>query len=113
MKPSSKRVLIDVGRDFSRYPGGRLNSKGPYSGERFRNQLLLKHLNEGALLEIVLDGTSGFGSSFLDEAFGGLVRNGFSASTLRKQIVFISEDQYLVDEIWTYVDDAEKKKPKA
>jgi hypothetical protein len=53
-------------------------SDGGYSGEWFRDDILAPALREAAanseILTIVLDGTSGYGSSFLEEAFGGLIR---------------------------------------
>lgn len=64
--------------DHARSPGGRYIKDGPFSGEWFRNQVLAKALLEaikqGEVLEVELDNTSGYGSSFLEEAFGGLIR---------------------------------------
>ena len=57
-----------------------------------------------------MDGVAGYGSSFLEEAFGGLVRvEGFTAEALKEKIRFVSEDPTLEKEIWDYVDDAEKE----
>ena len=62
------------------YPGGRYISDGPFSGEAFRDEILLPALlasiATGQRLQVVLDGVPGYGSSFLEEAFGGLVRSG-------------------------------------
>lgn len=64
--------------DYARSPGGRFRSDGPYSGEWFREEIVrpaLGHaIDAGEKLEIELDGTSGYGSSFLEECFGGLIR---------------------------------------
>lgn len=64
--------------DYAPSPGGRFVSDGDYSGEWFRDDILAPALREAAanseMLTIVLDGTSGYGSSFLEEAFGGLIR---------------------------------------
>jgi hypothetical protein len=64
--------------DYAPSPGGRFVSDGEYSGEWFRDDILAPALREAAanseILTIVLDGTSGYGSSFLEEAFGGLIR---------------------------------------
>jgi hypothetical protein len=44
-------------------------------------------LRKGGTLLVDLDGTSGFGSSFLDEAFGGLIRSdGFRLSDLKSRL---------------------------
>lgn len=66
---------IEIARDFSPTPGPRFERLGPYSGEAFRNQLIgVLRADRDAAVEVVLDGAEGYGSSFLEEAFGGLVR---------------------------------------
>ena len=82
--------MIDIARDFSDIPGGRFPSDGPFNGEDFRDRLLAPALKEG-LVEVVMDNTEGFGSSFLEEAFGGLVRRyNFAASFLRDNLKLIA-----------------------
>ncbi|UYO51672.1 STAS-like domain-containing protein [Rhodopseudomonas palustris] len=84
-------LRISVARDFSPYPGPRYIHQGPFSGEKFR-KVLVKELRKGGTVLVDLDGTTGFGSSFLDEAFGGLIRNeGFRLAELRK-IIRIKSD---------------------
>lgn len=77
--------------DFARSPGGRYASDGPYSGELFRDQVLVPELAKAIeakdVLVVELDGTSGYGSSFLEEAFGGLVRSKrFSTAQIRSHL---------------------------
>lgn len=67
--------IINVARDFSRTPGGRYYTDGPSSGQKFREEFLIPAFNEYDQVLIEMDGTRGYPSSFLDEAFGGLVRN--------------------------------------
>lgn len=74
MQPPSNEVLIDVAVDFSSTPGGRYKAEGEFSGEEFREKFLEPPIREGKNLAIDLDGPEGFTSSFLEEAFGGLVR---------------------------------------
>ena len=66
---------IDISKDFSDVPAGRYKMDGPHSGERFRDDILIPALRTGEKVEVILDGAEGYGSSFLEEAFGGLVRN--------------------------------------
>ena len=66
---------IDISKDFSDVPAGRYKMDGPNSGERFRNDFLVPALRTGEKVEVILDGSEGYGSSFLEEAFGGMVRN--------------------------------------
>lgn len=96
--------VINIERDFSRYPAGRYESDGPYNGETFRKQFLVPALSEGTgKVVIELDGARGYGSSFLEEAFGGLVRDGFSADDLLNRIDLKSEDNSLIEEIKDYI----------
>lgn len=103
---------ISIAKDFSRYPGGRFIKQGPWSGELFREQVLMPAINSGNKPVVIeLDGTLGYGSSFLEEAFGGLVRlKGVSAKTVLSTFEFITGDPSLIEEIISYVKDADKKK---
>lgn len=69
---------INVCNDYTDTPGGRYKNQGPYSGEEFRERILKKEYldakEKGEKLIIDLDGGFGYGSSFLEEAFGGLIR---------------------------------------
>ncbi|WP_422422107.1 STAS-like domain-containing protein [Pseudomonas sp. GZD-222] len=63
--------------DFSEFPGPRYASLGPNSGEDFRKTVLIPNINQHqGDISVNLDGAFGYGSSFLDEAFGGLIRDG-------------------------------------
>lgn len=115
--------LLSIARDFSEFPGGRLKTDGPYSAEQFREDVLVPALSQGEPLIVVLDGNVG-GASFLEEAFGGLVReHGMQPEELRRLIEFrcIGPDSKaapreeegdrtpepgLEQEIWSYVDSA-------
>jgi len=68
------RQEIKVATDFSKTPGGRFVSDGDWSGERFREEFLWPALKSAGQIRVDLSGTLGYGSSFLEEAFGGLVR---------------------------------------
>jgi len=77
---------INIARDFSKTPVGRYRADGPYSGEVFREDFLIPSLNRGDVI-VVLDGTDGYPSSFLEEAFGGLLRlNRWTANELLKHL---------------------------
>jgi hypothetical protein len=73
--------------DFSRYPAGRTDNDGPFNGTKYRTEYLVPALQAAIVahdkLRVRLDGVRSFGSSFLDEAFAGLVRyEGFSVEQL-------------------------------
>lgn len=64
--------------------------------------------NSGSLL-VDLDGTAGYGTAFLEEAFGGLVRNGILPEQLMGSLILKStEEDYLIPEIWSYINGAER-----
>ncbi len=96
--------VVNVARDFSRYPAGRYVDDGPYSGAAFRDGILIPALKAGEEIAIELDGVRGYGSSFLEEAFGGLVRDGFSPDQIHQLITLQSADRSLVEEIEEYIE---------
>ena len=104
---------IDVARNFTPYPVGRTRSDGRHSGEAFRDDYLVPALKAGAVT-VAMDGAKGYGSSFLEETFGGLVRRcGFEANQLGKRLVIKTEDALLSAEIWGYVKEADELKAAA
>lgn len=95
---------IRIPQDYTRYPAGRFISDGGFSGQRFRQELLVPALRSADVVEVHLDGTLGYGSSFLEEAFGGLVRvEGFSKDDLLRKLELVSEDESLITEIRQYL----------
>lgn len=98
---------VNVARDFTRYPSGRKIDSGPTSGEEFGARFLIPHLNSQSHVVIELDGTIGYGSSFLEEAFGGAVRKtAITAADFFKLVELRSKDPALVQEIHEYVVEA-------
>lgn len=71
---SGEIIRINVAKQFSKLPGARYIRLGPFSGEEFRQKFLEEPLRQGKTVIVELDGVRGYGSSFLDEAFGGAVR---------------------------------------
>lgn len=104
--------IINIRKDFSRYPAGRYLADGPYNGEKFREKFLIPALseaiNQDEKVKVELDGVRGYNSSFLEEAFGGLVRSEKFASTknLPEKFEFISTDKSLIEEIRGYMEEA-------
>ena len=100
---------INVASDFSRFPSGRYLDDGPDSGERFRESFLKPSLEEHERVEVFIEGTEGYGSSFLEEAFGGLIRKGyFSRDALHSKLEIKTRDDLYksyIDEAWSYIND--------
>jgi hypothetical protein len=84
---------IDIARDFSRFPGGRSVNDGPHSGEEFLSKLLVPAVQEakrsGGQVVIVVDDVAGLPASFLDEAFGGLIRRKILTSEEADRIIVV------------------------
>ena len=101
-------MTIRIATDFSRFPAGRYLSDGPYSGEGFMREKLIPALQNGGKVQIILDGTMGYGSYFLEEAFGGLVRlKQWSLEDLLTKIEIVSDEEpNLIHEIHSYMEDA-------
>lgn len=99
--------VIKVAIDFTRFPYGRYRSQGKFSGEAFRDDVLLPLLTDGQAVEVDLDGTSGLSPSFLEEAFGGLVRAGLAVDRILQLVKIKSDDDpSYIDEVRSYVSEA-------
>jgi STAS-like domain of unknown function (DUF4325) len=88
-------IDIKISTNFTKTPGARYYSDGPFSGEEFYDKLLKKSyveaVNQGVKLRVDLDGTDGYASSFLNEAFSRL-GNEFGADTVFSNLIIISEE---------------------
>lgn len=100
--------------EFTDMPLGRYITDGPYSGERFREEFLVPKLqqlkNEEQLL-LDLSNAFGFGSSFLEECFGGIIRKQyFSLGDLNKKLILkCDDDPMTIAQIETYMLDAKNR----
>src|SRR6187431_2318349 len=101
-------------KDFSITPGSRYKDEGKkaHSGEEFRESFLepvfKEIMNTDNHLIINLDGTIGYGTSWLEEVFGGLTRT-YGEKIVLEKLQFISEEEdYLIEDIIQYIKDAEK-----
>lgn len=104
-----KSIQLSVAQDFSPSPAGRYPEDGPFPGATFRDKLLIPALKNNDKVVVNLDGTSGYGSSFLEEAFGGLVRNGFSHKTLVERLSIESSRQSYASRVWNYIKSADER----
>lgn len=99
-------IKINIAKDFSPTPGGRHKNLSPWSGEEFCDKIA-SYLVRGIRVEITLDGTEGYGASFLEEAFGGLARKKIWSLKELKGLVIIKADlpayQSYVDLAYKYM----------
>lgn len=101
---------ISIAHDFNKFPAGRYLTDGPYNGEKFRIEYLTPALNDKkiSILRISLDGLGGVGSSFWDEAFGGLIlKDKIPYHTIKQKLQLIcKEDEALSKLVWDCIEEA-------
>jgi hypothetical protein len=82
--------------NYSPDPGPRYVCQGEHSGEDYYHKVLniefYTALESEKILKVLLDGTSGYASSFLDEAFGNLVYD-FTLDKVKRNITIISKEE--------------------
>lgn len=101
---------INIVNDFTDTPGARYYDDGDFSGQEFRDKFIIPNFNNYKKIQINLDGTEGYATSFLEEAFGGTARI-FGIEETAKKLEFISrEEPDLLEEIKEYILDAKNKK---
>lgn len=102
------KVIVIV-QEYSETLGGRFKDDGPHSGEDFRDTLLKPYfdsLSENEKLLIDFDGSYGYPTSFLEEAFGGLARI-YSPEVVLKKLIFKSDEEpNLIEEVKGYIRNA-------
>ncbi len=84
-------------REYSEYPGPRYVNQGDFSGEDFYHTVLngafVEVYKDNGILNVHLDNTAGYMSSFLDEAFGNLIYD-FSEDVVKKHLHVVSEQEH-------------------
>lgn len=101
-----KTILIK--KEYTDSPGGRLKTQGPKSGEEFRELILepaINELQDGEKVLVDFDGTFGFATSFLEEAFGGLARKHGSDVVLKAFAFKCNDEPELLEDVKGYIMD--------
>jgi len=65
---------ISLVNEFSRCPGGRFTDEGDFSGQDFRESILVPALSENDCIIVDMNGASLLAPSFLDESLGMLAK---------------------------------------
>lgn len=84
------KKIIELVKEFSPHPYGRtIKADGLTSGEAFRKDILVPALTNFDHVHVDLSGYNRYGRSFLDEAFGGLIREDrYDATDLKKRLTY-------------------------
>lgn len=89
-----KERIINLVEEFSHSPYRRLRSEVPAgeedtTGQRFREEFLTPALKENDKVRVILTGYNRYARSFIDEAFGGLLReDGFTYQELQNKLTY-------------------------
>ncbi|KHT33684.1 STAS-like domain-containing protein [Pectobacterium carotovorum] len=87
-----EKNYINVADDFSDDPFGRYPEDGEFNATKFRKEILipaLEKLKDEEKLTIDFSGVSiGLGSSFIEEVFGGLIRDGFDSVFVNEKLIY-------------------------
>jgi hypothetical protein len=110
--------VLSIPKDYHPAPGGRNKSDGPFNGERFRNEFLVPRLKDAIAgnepLIVNFDDADSYSSSFLEEAFGGLVRTGvFATHEIKKYLILKNNDPVytiFVNDAKEYIDSELKRR---
>lgn len=119
MLAQMESIKLKISKEFGPTPGPRYKNEGDFSGEKFREDILSplikQAIREGKRLIVDLDGTAGYGTSFLEEAFGGLIREErMDVSKVISTLAYVSqEEDYLIDDIKEYIEDAASQRQQA
>lgn len=97
---NDNQIKFKIATEFTEYPGPRYKYQGEYSGEKFFEEVLDGQMQDAidkdVKLEIDLDGTAGYASSFLDEAVGNLVKKyGGEIIEQRLRIISVLEPDWI------------------
>ena len=111
-----QNITINIAKDFDPYPSGRTDVDGPFNGNKFRKEILepkiKSALENKKILIIDLGGLMSHGSSFFEEAFGGLIRNSdLTAKQIENTIEYKVDMDFrerYVDAIKGYIKNAKK-----
>lgn len=108
---SENMNILFIGEQFSDDPAGRYYTDGDGNGEEFREEVLKPIFKSGKPISINIDkNVEGYGSSFLVEAFGGLVKHGyFKESYILDRLTLTYEDsdfEFYAKKIKQYIKEA-------
>ena len=88
-------ITISIVDEFTNKPGARDYDDGKNSGQEFYESILrpkfMKALEQNARLKIILDGTEGYASSFINEAFS-LLGTEFGPDEVWSKLIIVSNE---------------------
>lgn len=105
-----EETVYNVAKMFSRFPGGRRRANGDFSGEEFREDVVLPLLQKYKRVTFDLTGSAGYSSGFLDEAFGELGSIMPLDEVSRRVKLVAVDDPDAVEIAWERIRDANRER---
>jgi hypothetical protein len=105
-----KRIYFKIADEFTRTPGPRYIHEGPNSAEQFLKDIFrnrfLRAVENNEVIDVDLDDTAGYATSFLEGTFGELAREN-SISLVLKHIKILSPKKpWYKEEVMEYINEA-------
>jgi hypothetical protein len=109
----ANKFLVKISKDFTTTPGARYYEDGPFSGQEFfekkLNDSFQQAISSNQKLFVDLDGTDGtegYATSFLDEAFRRLALQHGKDAVLKNLVIISHEEPDWIAEIKKYIGNA-------
>lgn len=101
---SSKNITIKISKDFTVYPGARYLTDGPFSGQKFYEDILKGKFGivwdkKDSKIVIDFDDTYGYASSFISEIFLRLVKDYKDKKKIKEKLIIKTEDDPLLKDL--------------
>lgn len=105
MKPECT-ILVS---EYTDMPIGRDGLDGPKNGKDFRENHLIPALRECEIVKVDFNGTLGTAPSFLEEVFGGMVRNRhMTAVELLRRVPVVYKFESVKNNVKKYIREADE-----
>lgn len=105
--PDTAKVKL---ADFSEFPAGRYREDGKSSAEQWRDEHLIPALRENERIVVEMDGVMGIGSSFMEEAFGGILRHSeFTEADLAAKMRLRTDFKDVDERAWRFISNQEAR----
>ena len=102
-------MTLNIAKEFATVVGARTRDESDFSGEEFREELLIPRFEQarrkGTKLLVIFAGMKNYPTSFLEESFGGLARK-FSVEEVLKVLRLgeaPSTAPYLINDVRRYI----------
>jgi len=93
-------------KEFTKYPGGRYEKDGPFSGEQFRKEVLEPVFSSGENIKIDFSGVLGVPPSFIDESFAEIAKKYGKEKFIATVEILSDDNSNLFKQIMIFVNKA-------